>query len=68
VVAYGTDFTGDKEYGFAQPQWNQSAPDFGCYVLLPPNISVDNFNQQLSAYCTKGSNLPTIRIAILSNH
>src|SRR5436190_3825395 len=53
VVAYGTDFTGDKEYGFEQPQWNQSAPDFGCYVLLPPNISVDNFNQQLSAYARK---------------
>jgi len=53
VVAYGTDFTGDKEYGFEQPQWNQSAPDFGCYVLLPPNISVGNFNQQLSAYARK---------------
>jgi ABC-type antimicrobial peptide transport system permease subunit len=53
VVAYGTDFTGDKEYGFEQPQWNQSAPDFGCYVLLPSNISVDNFNQQLSAYARK---------------
>ena len=53
VVAWGTDFTGDKEYGFQQPEWNQSAPDFGCYVLLPPNISVDNFNQQLSAYARK---------------
>jgi putative ABC transport system permease protein len=53
VVAWGTDFTGDAQYGFAQPQWNQSAPDFGCYVLLPPNISVDNFNQQLSAYARK---------------
>src|SRR5437868_11381347 len=53
VVAYGTDFTGDKEYGFQQPGWDQSAPDFGCYVLLPPNISVDNFNQQLSAYAQK---------------
>lgn len=53
VVAYGTDFTGDKEYGFQQPQWNQSASDFGCYVLLPPNISVENFNQQLSAYARK---------------
>ncbi|MEP7141911.1 MAG: ABC transporter permease [Ferruginibacter sp.] len=53
VVAYGTDFTGDKEYGFQQPQWNQSAPDFGCYVLLPPNISVDNFNQQLTTYARK---------------
>jgi predicted permease len=53
VVAYGTDFTGDKEYGFQQPGWNLSAPDFGCYVLLPPNISVDNFNQQLSAFAQK---------------
>jgi ABC-type antimicrobial peptide transport system permease subunit len=53
VIAYGTDFTGDKEYGFQQPQWNQSAPDFGCYVLLPQNISADNFNQQLSTYTRK---------------
>jgi len=53
VVAYGTDFTGDAQYGFQQPGWNLSAPDFGCYVLLPPNISVDNFNQQLSAYARK---------------
>src|SRR6478752_4653535 len=53
VVAYGTDFTGDREYGFQQPGWNQSAPDFGCYVLLPPNIPVSNFNQQLSAFARK---------------
>jgi len=53
VVAYGTDFTGDAQYGFQQPGWNLSAPDFGCYVLLPQNISVDNFNQQLSAYARK---------------
>jgi putative ABC transport system permease protein len=53
VVAYGTDFTGDAKYGFQQPGWNLSAPDFGCYVLLPPNISVQNFNEQLSAYAQK---------------
>jgi len=53
VVAYGTDFTGDIKYGFQQPGWDLSAPDFGCYVLLPPNISVNNFNQQLSAYARK---------------
>ncbi len=53
VVAYGTDFTGDKQYGFQQPGWKGTSPDFGCYVLLPPNISVDNFNQQLSAYARK---------------
>lgn len=53
VIAWGTDFTGDKEYGFGQPGWNGTAPDFGCYVLLPPAISADNFNQQLSAYARK---------------
>lgn len=53
VVAYGTDFTGDKQYGFQQPDWNGTAPDFGCYVLLPPAISVSNFNQQLGAYARK---------------
>lgn len=53
VVAYGTDFTGDKLYGFQQPGWNGTAPDFGCYVLLPPDISADIFNQQLSAYARK---------------
>jgi len=53
VIAWGTDFTGDKQYGFAQPDWNGTSADFGCYVLLPPNISVDNFNQQLRAYSRK---------------
>ena len=60
VVAWGTDFTGDAKYGFQQPGWNETAPDFGCYVLLPadqtgrpPNISADNFNQQLSAYARR---------------
>ncbi len=53
VIAWGTDFTGDKIYGFQQPDWNQSAPDFGCYVLLPPNISANNFNQQLRTYARK---------------
>lgn len=53
VVAWGTDFTGDKQYGFQQPGWNGTSADFGCYVLLPPNISVDNFNQQLRAYSKK---------------
>lgn len=53
VVAWGTDFTGDVQYGFQQPGWNLSAPDFGCYVMLPPNVSVDNFNQQLSTFARK---------------
>ncbi|WP_423147750.1 ABC transporter permease [Rubrolithibacter danxiaensis] len=53
VIAYGTDFTGDKMYGFQHPDWNGTSADFGCYVLLPPNISVDNFNQQLQAFSRK---------------
>ena len=53
VVAFGTDFTGDEKYGLQNPDWNQTGPDFGCYVLLPPNISVDNFSQQLRAYSLK---------------
>ncbi|HEX2534798.1 MAG TPA: ABC transporter permease, partial [Chitinophagaceae bacterium] len=53
VVAYGTDFTGDKTYGFAQPDWNGTAPDLGCYVLLPPHLSADAFNEQLRAYSRK---------------
>jgi ABC-type antimicrobial peptide transport system permease subunit len=53
VVAYGTDFTGDNVYGFAQPGWHGTAPDFGCYVLLPQAVSAGTFNQQLSAYAQK---------------
>jgi putative ABC transport system permease protein len=53
VVAYGTDFTGDKIYGFQQPNWNESIPDFGCYLLLPPAVPADNFNRQLNAYGQK---------------
>src|ERR1044072_5433063 len=49
VIAWGTDFTGDEQYGFQNPDWNGTSPDFGCYVLLPPSISVDNFDQQLRA-------------------
>ena len=55
VVAFGTDFTGDRLYGLQNPDWNNSGPDFGCYVLLPPNSSVDRFNQQLRAYAQKMS-------------
>ena len=53
VIAYGTDFTGDDQYGFQHSNWRATSPDFGCYVLLPPDISVNNFNQQLSAYASK---------------
>lgn len=53
VVAYGTDFTGDPEYGFQKQDWSLTAPDFSCYVSLPSNAGTGNINQQLSAYAKK---------------
>jgi len=51
VVAYGTGFTGD--YLSSITNWKESTKDFGCYIMLPPNTSVDNFNRQLRAYVRK---------------
>jgi len=51
VVAFGTGFTGD--YLEKSTDWTQTVPDFGCYILLPPNTSVDNFNEQLRSYSRK---------------
>src|SRR6266540_1747083 len=51
VVAYGTGFTGS--YFAKSNDWDGTTSDFGCYILLPPNISVDNFNKQLRAYSKK---------------
>jgi len=51
VVAFGTGITEDMA---KNTDWeDRTNSDFGCYVLLPPNISVDNFNQQLRAYSLK---------------
>ncbi|MGN6638958.1 MAG: ABC transporter permease [Mucilaginibacter sp.] len=48
VVSYGTGFTGD--FLAKSHDWDSNVAGFGCYVLLPPNTPVDNFNQQLRAY------------------
>ena len=48
VVAYGTGFTGS--YLAGSTDWNTTVSDYGCYILLPPNASIDHFNQQLKAY------------------
>jgi ABC-type antimicrobial peptide transport system permease subunit len=51
VVAYGTGITEDMS---KNTDWqDRTNSDFGCYVLLPRNISVDNFNQQLRAWSQK---------------
>lgn len=51
VVAFGTGFTGD--YLSKSTNWVETVSNFGCYILLPPNVSANNFNQQLRAYSRK---------------
>ena len=52
VVAYGTGFTGSLMA--KSTDWeDRTNSGFGCYILIPPNTSVDNFNQQLRAYSKK---------------
>ncbi len=49
VVAYGTGFTGSLMA--KSTDWeDRTNSGFGCYVLMKPNISVENFEQQLRAY------------------
>jgi len=51
VVSFGTGFTG--EYLAQSKDWDGTVVNFGCYILLPPNTSADNFNEQLKAYSRK---------------
>jgi putative ABC transport system permease protein len=52
VVAYGSGFTGSLIA--KSTDWeDRTNAGFGCYIMLPPNTSVDNFNLQLRAYSVK---------------
>ena len=52
VVAYGTGSTGSIMA--TNTDWeDRTNSGFGCYIMLPPNTSFENFNQQLSAYSRK---------------
>ena len=52
VVAYGSGFTGSLIA--KSTDWeDRTNAGFGCYIMLPPNVSVDNFNHRLRAYSTK---------------
>ncbi len=52
VVAYGSGFTGSLIA--KSTDWeDRTNAGFGCYVMLPPTVTVDNFNQQLKAYSAK---------------
>src|SRR6266487_530941 len=52
VVGYGSGFTGSI-IAKATDWEDRTNAGFGCYIMLPPNVSVDNFNQQLRAYSAK---------------
>ena len=49
VVAYGTGFTGSL-MALSTDWEDRTNSGFGCFILMPPNTSVENFNQQLRAY------------------
>ena len=52
VVAYGSGFTGSLIE--KSTDWeDRTNAGFGCYIMLPPNVSVEKINQQLRAYSTK---------------
>lgn len=50
VVAYGT---GDTDWIEKNTHWDETTAGFGCYILLPPAVSIDQFNRQLSAWSGK---------------
>ncbi|HTF31683.1 MAG TPA: ABC transporter permease [Flavitalea sp.] len=51
VVSYGTGITG---FLATSTDWNdRTNSNFGCYILMPPNSTVNNFNQQLKAFSQK---------------
>jgi putative ABC transport system permease protein len=49
VVAYGTSFSGSLMARSTDWQ-DRTNSGFGCYILMPKNSSVENFNKQLRAY------------------
>ena len=50
VISYGTGFT--KDY-ITSTDYDGTNGDFGCYILLPQNISPAVFDKQLRAYAAK---------------
>ena len=50
VIAFGTGFTAD----FAKSaNWDGTGSSYGCYILLPANVSASLFNTQLRAFVKK---------------
>jgi putative ABC transport system permease protein len=50
VISFGTGYTAD----FAKStNWDGTGSSYGCYVLLPANVSASSFNTQLRAFAKK---------------
>lgn len=49
IASYRSFF---NDYVVRSPGWNVTS-DFGCYILMPPNIDIGNLNGQLRAYSRK---------------
>lgn len=63
VVAFGTGITG---YMLKNAGWNdRTNSDFGCFVLLPPGIQADNFNEQLKEFSSKRGSAANKEINII---
>ena len=50
VIAMGTGFTADFS---KSTNWDGTGSSFGCYVLLPANVSPSSFNTELRAFAKK---------------
>ena len=50
VIAMGTGFTADFS---KSTNWDGTGSSFGCYVLLPANVSASSFNTELRAFAKK---------------
>lgn len=63
VIAFGTDFTGEDIA--ASGNWKDNSPEFGCYVLLRPNISTAIINDQLEKQLRREGSTGTANYPVL---
>jgi putative ABC transport system permease protein len=50
VIAFGTAYTADFT---KSSNWDGTQSSYGCYILLPANVSASSFNTQLRAFAKK---------------
>jgi putative ABC transport system permease protein len=50
VISFGTGFTADA---LKSTDWASTSSSYGCYFLLPPNVSAEAFNKRVTAFGKK---------------